>query len=242
MNKKNYLLEAQKLSHDLKTPMMILKGTFLQDETLVPSAETIKLSVKRLIEMSHTYLDAIAEDTQPKILDSLRIRDVRALLKQKLSTAPQLTHQSGFNCHINFYNYVGLQSLIIDEPHPQFIQIQTREFHRILDNIFINAIEAMSASDRGRHTLSCSLYLEEQKLCIDIQDTGCGCDADTKSKIKARIRCSTKPQGRGLGLSRSQELLNSWGASLNFESQPDKGSTITLKLPLHSKPQAHEIN
>ena len=240
----NYLEEAQKLTHDLKTPLMILKGSFLKDEHMIPSQDLIRRSVLRLMEMSQSYLTAIETPTEttPKVLDSLRIRDIKNLLKQKLASVAQLAQQQGFSCQATFYNYVGLQSLIVDEPHPQFIQVQTPEFERIIDNLIMNALEAMSSKNSDPQQLKCSIYLEGENLMIDLQDTGVGCDSQTAANISVGTRCTTKTQGHGLGLSRASSLLKSWGAELSFQTQANKGSCVSLKFPLHTKPQAHEIN
>jgi PAS domain S-box-containing protein len=74
-------------------------------------------------------------------------------------------------------------------------------------------------------------------LCVQIADTGCGMDAQTLAKAVEPF-FSTKPAGKGtgLGLSMTHGLAQQLGGGLGLSSQPGKGTTASLWLPVAATP------
>jgi C4-dicarboxylate-specific signal transduction histidine kinase len=71
---------------------------------------------------------------------------------------------------------------------------------------------------------------------ICIKDSGCGMSNGTLQKATQPF-FSDKPAGRqrGMGLSLADSFLKNNGCRLKIESQPEKGTTITVNLPKAGK-------
>jgi signal transduction histidine kinase len=239
---KNYLTEAQQLSHDIKAPLMVLRGSFIEDSNLAPTEQLIRKSVERLYEMSREYLQSLDDKSgNVQVLESISVAALKNILKARLAQVPHLALVHRIHCSPKLYNYVGLQRLSLNPPYSDFVLGRREHFARILDNLVLNAIEAAS-DQRPSLELLTTIYIEDRNLKIEIQDNGRGCDENERTAILSPDYKSKKPGGRGLGLRSARALVESWGGTLNFESSSGKGSVLTLTLPLQQKPQEHEIN
>jgi signal transduction histidine kinase len=63
-----------------------------------------------------------------------------------------------------------------------------------------------------------------------VEDTGTGIPDDVKSKVFEPL-FTTKSKGQGFGLAVVKRLAEALGGTITFESQQDKGTTFTLRLP-----------
>ena len=64
-----------------------------------------------------------------------------------------------------------------------------------------------------------------------IADTGHGLSPEAKEKLFLPY-FSTKGRGTGLGLAIVREIVNAQGGTIRCESQPGKGTTFYLMLPV----------
>jgi CheY-like chemotaxis protein len=81
-------------------------------------------------------------------------------------------------------------------------------------------------------------------VTVSVSDTGCGIPADQIDRIFEPF-FTTKDVGRGTGLGLSQVygFAQQSGGMVRVESEVGRGTTITLQLPLTSKPmQPHQDN
>jgi signal transduction histidine kinase len=128
-----------------------------------------------------------------------------------------------------------------------------RQLETALLNIAANAREAMDGA--GRLTIAAreetqadaeaSVYRAQLRpgryIRIEISDTGRGMDAETRARAIEPF-FSTKPrgQGAGLGLSMARGFADQSGGALRIDSEPGRGATIALWLPVaetaHSEP------
>jgi two-component system phosphate regulon sensor histidine kinase PhoR len=87
----------------------------------------------------------------------------------------------------------------------------------------------------GRVTLR--IELRESDVLIHITDTGIGIEKDELAHVFERFYRSRDPRvraqtGTGLGLALAYEIVRLHGGRLTAESEPEKGSTFTITLPL----------
>lgn len=104
------------------------------------------------------------------------------------------------------------------------------QIKQVLLNLLNNAADAC-VPNGGEITIS--TWQEEQKVAIAIQDTGVGIHPEKLSLIFQPFY-STKPEvkGTGLGLSICHGIIQAHNGEIRVESQPGKGSTFTVLLPI----------
>jgi signal transduction histidine kinase len=98
----------------------------------------------------------------------------------------------------------------------------------VLVNLFINALDAMPEGG----TLAVRARRHAGGVSLAVADTGRGMTPEVRRRAPEPL-FTTKEGGRGtgLGLSVSADLLRAAGGSLDIESAPDRGTTVTLELP-----------
>ncbi len=72
-------------------------------------------------------------------------------------------------------------------------------------------------------------------IMISFEDSGVGIEPVHLAKIFEPL-FTTKARGTGLGLSISQNIKEKHGGVILVTSQPNKGSTFTIKIPLTPPP------
>ena len=107
---------------------------------------------------------------------------------------------------------------------------------QVLMNLLFNAADALEEmpADHPAQILVRTQASESEAL-IEIADNGAGIDAVTLGKVFDEY-FTTKPAGKGtgLGLALSRELIEDSGGSLTLESEPGKGATARIRLPLRA--------
>ena len=103
---------------------------------------------------------------------------------------------------------------------------------RIVRNLINNAIKFTA---KGRIAVDSSLTPEREVL-IRVRDTGCGIAAEDLERIFrefARVHDPVRHGGGGwgLGLAICRRLAGLMGGTIDAESEPDRGSIFTVRLP-----------
>jgi signal transduction histidine kinase len=94
-------------------------------------------------------------------------------------------------------------------------------------NVVINGIEAMESGGQ----LGIAVSEADLQCRITIRDTGSGIPAGQREKV-FELYFSTKEKGSGLGLPMAYRALQLHGGSIDLESEPGKGTSFHLKLPV----------
>ena len=110
--------------------------------------------------------------------------------------------------------------------------IDLDRINQVLLNFYLNAIESMEPGGN----LSVELLAGEKDHLIEIRisDTGCGIPEKNLSRIFDPY-FTTKSTGTGLGLAIAHNIVEAMGGKINIASRLDKGTTITLTLPIEEK-------
>jgi len=94
-------------------------------------------------------------------------------------------------------------------------------------NVVVNAIQAMP--DGGELRIECTTRDDEAE--IRISDTGVGIPPELRDKI-FRLYYTTKPEGSGIGLAMTFRIVQLHDGTIDFISEPGKGTTFVLRLPV----------
>ncbi|WED20774.1 ATP-binding protein [Vibrio sp. JC009] len=111
------------------------------------------------------------------------------------------------------------------------VYCQMMKISQVFMNLLVNASQAVG--EQGHIEISIA-PLDTEQVQIKISDDGCGIDEKNIAHIFEPF-FTTKPQGAGtgLGLSVSDEIVRAHHGKIEVESEPDKGTTFTLTLPVN---------
>ena len=122
-------------------------------------------------------------------------------------------------------------------------QVDPNQLELALLNLAVNSRDAMA----GEGTLTISVRLQTANrhpkikpgnyICVAVRDTGIGMDEQTlRRAVEPFFTTKGVGRGTGLGLSSVLGLAEQSGGDFQLESQPGKGTTAALWLPVSDKP------
>lgn len=222
-NQKVILQIFTNISHDLRTPITVLKG---------------------YIEM--LYLQSQKEDLPPAIHATIEkmqrnsqelVHSVNNLFNlAKIQSGDMVFHIQKVNltqvCHeiiLEFYTILEEEKFHVEvniEDKPLYANVDIEAVGRILKNLIDNAIKYGNA---GKF-LGISLYKKDNHIYIEVEDHGAGISEKDKIHIFTRAYTADRKKGNGLGLAISQELADSMGGSISVVSIPQEKTVFTIRL------------
>jgi signal transduction histidine kinase len=111
------------------------------------------------------------------------------------------------------------------------VNFPENRLRQILYNLLQNAIEASPDGGLVRVTA----VIDQQQLTIAVSDQGQGIQAEVRSHIFEPFyttKDGSTSGGMGLGLSVCKSLVEAMNGSIDFESNPGKGTEFRIVLPL----------
>jgi len=210
------------VSHELNNPLQAIQNALFllkeergistqgqQDLQIVLSeAERMAAMIERL---RTSYRPTRKEDFQLVQLNAV-VEDVYALV------ATHLRHnQIAFEFH--------------PDPNLPLITGLTDQFHQVVLNLLMNAVEAMS--DGGKLTVTTEL-VDQKEVLLSISDTGPGIDPAVLPHIFDAF-VTSKESGTGLGLTITYDIVHRHHGQITAENNADGGATFKFWLPLHGE-------
>ncbi|GAB4299747.1 MAG: hypothetical protein Fur0034_11710 [Desulfuromonadia bacterium] len=127
-------------------------------------------------------------------------------------------------------------------PHPIKIFCSAQQIEQVLINILLNALESLPSRDRGV-TLSAVVDAKRQNAVMTVVDEGVGIPPDHQERIFEPFFTTRLDRGgTGLGLSISRSIVRQHGGTIQIESEPGRGTTVTVTLPLNDVNQKGEMS
>jgi signal transduction histidine kinase len=106
-----------------------------------------------------------------------------------------------------------------------------RADHDLVKQAFLNiAVNAMQAMPEGGE-LRFASTANEDTAEIRIADTGPGIPPELREKI-FRLYFTTKKEGSGIGLAMAFRIVQLHDGTIDFTSEPGKGTTFYIRLPI----------
>jgi signal transduction histidine kinase len=103
------------------------------------------------------------------------------------------------------------------------------KLQQVFLNLFLNALDSMPTGG----WLSIDTDLDEQEAVVKVSDTGSGIQPEFLSRIYDPFFTTKAPgKGTGLGLSVIYGVVQEHQGVIECESEPDKGTRFTLRLPV----------
>ncbi|MCE5184914.1 MAG: HDOD domain-containing protein [Planctomycetaceae bacterium] len=205
-------------AHELNNPLAVISGRV---QLLLASEEdeTKKQMLLRIQGRTAEIAEIISD-----LMNFARPKEPEkhsVTVKELLAKTLELTRKSnGLN---------SIEAELAGEGLSSTVLVDVQQVTQSLSYILTNALQSYKG-ENGPVWIECRP--QEQTVAMAIRDQGCGMDANTLAKA-AEPFYSFKPAGRrrGMGLANAQRLLKLNGGSLKLDSQPEKGTTVTITLP-----------
>jgi signal transduction histidine kinase len=205
------------IAHDINGTLQLLNCAIgfieeeLRTEAEAKNFDLIKISAHRLHELS-SNLSALSRDEPADVAASTDVSDIlRSTAKACLADTE-----------------VELRA---DIEEPLFIKTDQAQFARIIQNLVLNAIQAMGR--KGRLKIEAQTVTDESVFRfveITVADSGCGIEPADLPRI-FDLYFTTKDDGKGLGLAIVQALVDKIGGRISVASTLGQGTTFTLRFP-----------
>jgi PAS domain S-box-containing protein len=220
------------MSHELRTPLNAIIGfsDLMTREALGPVGSPLYRDYAGDIHSSGEHLLSLIND----ILDISKIEAGKAEIYREnvdfialIESAISLIREPADAAHI---------SIIKDLPGDTSPSLfaDPRRIKQVLINLLSNSIKFTEPG--GAITIRLR-YGDDGGYVLDVMDTGIGMAAEDIPKALTRFQQIDATLGRqhagtGLGLPLAKSLVELHGGSLGLQSQPGKGTTVTVKLPV----------
>ncbi|MBT1070552.1 transporter substrate-binding domain-containing protein [Geobacter chapellei] len=115
-----------------------------------------------------------------------------------------------------------------------------QRIEQVLVNLVLNACQALPDTGRGIQ-LTTGYDADSGKVVLTLTDEGSGISPENISRLTDPFFTTKRDQGgTGLGLSVSAGIVKEHGGTMNFESIPGSGTTVTLTLPEYREDTSRE--
>ena len=214
------------ITHDLRTPISVIKGytealydgVITSEEETKKSLEIINVKTSQLEEMITSlinYCTFFRDNFRRQITPHCIKKQLEAFAKSAETTG-RIFHRK-ISCNINLLESTD-------------IPVNEQLLARALENLFGNALRY--TEDDGEITITA----DESDECITItfSDTGCGIaekDISHLFDLFYRGTNSRREQGLGIGLSVVKDIVDLHGWSIDIRSELGKGSDFIIRIP-----------
>jgi PAS domain S-box-containing protein len=216
------------VSHDLKTPLMVLNQSKEMLNELAPGEglarfqeyqQVWRRNLQRLERMINNLVDSQRgeEDRFPLLLAPCRLEEIVQRVVEDL-TGYALALQVQFDLQL--------------EPVPEG-SCDEETITRVVENLLTNAVKFSPKGGR----VEIRLGMEGNTLRLEVEDRGCGIPANEQAQLFQPFQrnCSAQQKGipgTGLGLYVCRRIMEAHGGSISLQSTEGVGTIVTVTLPL----------
>src|SRR6202034_463775 len=205
------------VAHEVKNPLNsmrlwleVLKGNMPVEPEPQQAVKMLDSEIDRLARAVKTFLNF----TKPLEI-KLEETDLRLLLDDVLEAARPTIAKAGIELRVD---------LPSEFPH---VLVDGQLIHQAVLNLLLNASDFTSPGG----TISLSLRRLGDFAVIAVADSGTGISPENQKKI-FQLFFTTRTGGTGIGLANTFRFVQLHNGRIEFESEPGRGTTFRLELPL----------
>jgi signal transduction histidine kinase len=218
------------INHDLRTPLTVsLSAMSVLDEMnleIVPKQKDMLERIRGNLNYTSEILDKAADgakiDPETGYYNiSREVVDMVALVKELVEDQKLRAQRSKITLTAE-----------IDDTAP-ILSLDKIMIQRALMNLVDNAVKYTKEGG----TVHVSLQTDDRRLIFKVKDTGIGIPPEKLARLFERFyrvqqRGTERIKGTGLGLFIVKHIAQRHGGDVTVETEPGKGSTFTLWLPM----------
>lgn len=223
-------------SHELRTPLAAAKG-FIQMTERSLQKQVAETDRRENLERDLRYLKNASQQTNRlnqligQLLDFSRLQTQQL----ELNTIPNLDLVSLAKRTVEQQNLTTTNHKLQIETNLTALPVVADEvrLEQVLNNLISNAIKYSP-----RDTLvTVGIEQKDNEALLWVRDEGYGITTEQQASLfdrfyRVRNKQNARIEGLGLGLYISYEIIKKHGGNIWVESEPDKGSTFYVSLPL----------
>src|ERR1039458_4208 len=206
------------VAHEVKNPLnaillhvQVARAKMSRGDTdIAPQMEIISREIVRLDRVVKTFLDF----TRPVDLKFSNV-PLRELMEEIAQLARPQAEASNIQVEVRL------------EEDGVEVRADRDLLKQAILNVVVNAIEAMP----GGGALRLEALAGEDTAELRVSDTGVGISPELREKI-FRLYFTTKKEGSGIGLAMTFRILQLQHSTIDFTSEPGKGTTFVIRLPI----------
>lgn len=205
---------AAGVAHEVRNPLTVVKGF-------------VQLVEKEVDDTSKTYMKLVLSEidrAESIITDYLHLAKKNNLIQSNISVTEMLKTVHSVMSSFTNINGITLSLKIEDD---LYIAGDPSKMKQVCYNIIKNAAEAIPHA-HGEITLRS--YASDMSAIIEFSDNGIGMDDKELNRIGEPFY-TNKESGTGLGVMVTKSIIEEHDGVLDFQSEKDKGTVVTIRIP-----------
>ncbi len=210
------------VSHELRTPLTAIKG-WCETLQAVPDDRELAEKGMTVIGNEARRLSGIVEE----LLDFSRMQGGHMSMHMELLDVLAELEEAVF-----LYRDKAARAKItleyVESGYLPPVRGDSRRLKQVFINLLDNAVKYSRPGDRVRVEAAAV----PAGVQVVVSDTGIGIDADQLPRIRQKFyQVDSGTAGAGIGLAMVDEIVRLHGGSLDIDSRPGEGTTVTIILP-----------
>lgn len=212
------------ITHEFRTPLTVILGLSHEMQDAVPkevrdNVRTIERQGQRLLALINQLLD-ISKIKSAVGNPDWQNGDITAHLTMLIETYRDFARSRNIDLQ-----FISRDPIVMDFV-PYYV-------NKVINNLLSNAFKF--TPEYGK--VNVTAWREDDKLHIDVADTGQGMDEETRIHIFEPFfqgNSNTHNIGTGVGLALVKQIIDTVKGKINVESAPGKGTTFHITVPIHN--------
>ncbi len=209
---------AASVAHDLRNPLGAIRNAKFYLSRKLPQSEGKWREYLEVMEREIVTADRIIHD----LMDMTRSKEPD-LAEVELETEVRDAFQ-----RVGNHTAVTLDTQF--ERTPFMISADPDQLARVLDNLLLNAVQAMNGE--GRVVVSAESDADFD--CVRIRDFGPGVAVELRGRLFEPL-ITDKAKGTGLGLAICRQIVERHGGRITVDQSDESGTELLIKLPRLSR-------
>lgn len=211
------------VSHELRTPLTAIKGWIITLNSSETDKQTLAMGFD-IIEKESDRLTNMVEE----LLDFSRLTSGNMKLRKRFESV-----EDNVKYIKNYLNprakRENVDFQVFCQPNIPEIYMDPDRIKQILLNLVDNAIKF----NKSGGFVFLNVLTDNNNLVMTVEDNGCGISKEELPRVKEKFyKGKNSKSQNGIGLSICDEIIKLHNGTFDIESELDKGTKITVKIPM----------